>query len=425
MAFQAMIENDPQGCWSGGSTKPVVAWVSNSLPPYRLYSFRRIIQEIPEIEFWSLFTHGPGQSSANLPWKQEYQDDIRPVAFHSGDPVPKGFRLSAARREWRKGKRMIQWMKQHKVRAVIVAGYNDLGRVRVIRWCGRNGIPCFLVADSNILGDRASGLRAVMKRVLLRSLLRNCTGVMPCGSCGKDYFRRYGVSDERMFLVPYESDFSLFQRSASAEIERLCLTHGLAVSRKRLVYGGRLVDVKRVDLLIDAFVALAPNRPNWDLLIIGDGPLRESLRDRIPSEFQGRILWKGFVEEPSVLADLYRCCDVLVLPSDVEPWGIVITEAAAAGLAIVASDVVGAAYDLVQRGVNGILFTAGQSALLLEALLEVTDEFKIERFRGASPQIFRQWRAAADPIQGLRRALTFAEVINTESPGSQSLAVVD
>jgi hypothetical protein len=54
------------------SARPIVAWIANSLPPYRLYSFRRIVNEIPEIEFWSLFTHGPGKSSANLPWKQEY-----------------------------------------------------------------------------------------------------------------------------------------------------------------------------------------------------------------------------------------------------------------------------------------------------------------------------------------------------------------
>jgi len=191
------------------------------------------------------------------------------------------------------------------------------------------------------------------------------------------------------------------------------------------MYGGRLVDVKRVDLLIDAFVSLAPDRPNWDLLIIGDGPLREPLRNRIPIELQGRVIWKGFVEEPTMLADLYRCCDVLVLPSDVEPWGIVITEAAAAGLAIIASDKVGAAYDLVQDGVNGILFPASQSAPLLDALLKVTDDYKIERFRSASPQRFRQWRAMADPIQGVRRALTFAGVIGRESAGSQTRAIGD
>jgi glycosyltransferase involved in cell wall biosynthesis len=390
-----------------------------------LHNFRRIIKEIPEIEFFCFFTHGPSQSWADLPWEQEYPADIRPVVFHFGEPYPDGFRLSDARLEWRKGKRMIQWLKQHQARAVIVGGYNDLARIRVIRWCGRKRIPCFISGDSNKLGDRPSGVWAIAKRLLLNNLLRSCAGVMPCGSVGKDYFRSYGVDDERMFLMPYESDFSLFQPSDRTLTERLCQTNGLAAARRRLVFGGRLVDVKRVDLLIDAFVALAPVRPNWDLLIIGDGPLRESLRNRVPSELQGRVIWKGFIEEPAMLADLYRCCDALVLPSDLEPWGIVITEAVAAGLAVVASDVVGAAYDLVQQGVNGILFPAGQSAPLLEALLEVTDEHKIEQFRDASPQIFRQWRAAVDPVQGLRKALTFAGVIDRESAGSQARAVCD
>jgi glycosyltransferase involved in cell wall biosynthesis len=406
-------------------SRPVVAWIANSLPPYRLYSFRRIVHEIPEVEFWSLFTHGPGKSSANLQWKQDYPSDIRPVVFHAGEPIPQRFLLSTALLEWRKGKRMIQWLKQHQVRAVIVGGYNDLGKIRVIRWCGRKGIPCFISADSNNLGDPPSGFRAAMKRFLLRSLLHSCAGVMPFGSRGKDYFRRYGVTEHQMFLVPCESDFLLFDGTAVARNEHLCQIYGLEASRKRLVYSGRLVDVKRVDLLIDAFVALTASRPNWDLLIIGDGPLRKPLQNRIPAELQSRVQWKGFVEEPALLADLYRCCDALVLPSDVEPWGIVITEAAAAGLAIVASSVVGAAQDLVQHGVNGILFPVGQSAPLLEALFLVTDEHKIDGFRSASPQIFKRWRTAADPIEGLRQALAFAGVIDKQSANLQVRAIDD
>ena len=285
--------------------RPVVAWICNSLPPYRLYSFRRIIREIPEIEFWSLFTHGPGKSNANLPWKQECPADIRPITFHSGEPLARRLSFRTAISEWNKGGRMIRWLKQHHSRAVIVGGYNDLGRLRVIRWCGRHGIPCFLVADSNIYGDRSRGWKAVAKSRLLKGILRNCSAVLVCGSAGVKYFQKYGFDSARIYIAPYESDFELFQRRDAERITQVQQQFGLALGRRRLVYSGRFVPVKRVDLLIAAFVALAARRPDWDLALVGDGPLRGSLQAVfLPSceaAFNGWVLssnlkcWPAFI----------------------------------------------------------------------------------------------------------------------------------
>jgi len=322
MAFQAMIENDPQGWLVGRQHQAGCGLGFQFIATYRLYSFRRIIQEIPEIEFWSLFTHGPGQSSANLRGNKSIRMIFVRSAFHSGDPVPKGFRLSAARREWRKGKRMIQWMKQHKVRAVIVAGYNDLGssasdslvrpqRNSMLSGCrqqhsGRSRVRIAGRNETRAPTQLASQLYGGDALWLLRQKTIFAATAYPTNGCS---------------LVPYESDFSLFQRSASAEIERLCLTHGLAVSRKRLVYGGRLVDVKRVDLLIDAFVALAAESTK-----LGFADYRRRSAARIPAGSHSKRVSRPYSVErirgrTLGAGRLYRCCDVLVLPSDVEPWG--------------------------------------------------------------------------------------------------------
>jgi glycosyltransferase involved in cell wall biosynthesis len=401
---------------SSATQTPTIAWISNSLPPYRLFSFRRLIREIPEIELWSLFTHGPGKSTANLPWKQDYPADIRPVLFHSGEPLARRLNVRTAVSEWNKGGRMIRWLKEHYAQAVIVGGYNDFGRLRVIRWCGRQRIPCFLVADSNIYGDRTRGWKAVLKSRLLKEILQNCTAVLVCGSAGAEYFRKYGLDKARIYIAPYESDFELFKNRDSEKIRQVQQQFGLTPDRRRLVYSGRFVPVKRVDLLIDAFITLAAQRPDWDLVLVGDGPLRESLKARVPSELQSRVQWLGFVEQPEVLASIYHLCDVLVLPSDDEPWGIVVTEAAAAGLAIVASDVVGAAHELVRPGVNGELFPVGDGNRLFNVLSAVTDPDKIDRMREASTQVFQQWRESSDPLPALRRALESANVLGKNLP---------
>src|SRR5262249_48224428 len=69
-------------------------------------------------------------------------------------------------------------------------------------------------------------------------------------------------------------------------------------------------------LVIAAFAAIAARRPEWDLLIIGDGPLRGSLEGSLPADLQRRVTWTGFLDHQATVSALYRSCAVLLLPSD-------------------------------------------------------------------------------------------------------------
>jgi len=227
---------------------------------------------------------------------------------------------------------------------------------------------------------------------------------MPCGTLGQAYFEKYGATPERIFFFPCEPDYTL---GADVEPRRLGLTEG----RRRIVYSGRLVPVKRVDLLIDAFASIADERPDWDLLIIGDGPERKTLEARVPSSLQHRVTWTGFLDKQQTIAALYRQSDLLVLPSDFEPWAVVINEAAASGLAMIASDVVGAAAELVRDGVNGRIFPAGNLVALKDALLDVTQGERIDAMKAASAGVLADWQRRGDPITGLRKALEFSGVL--------------
>jgi glycosyltransferase involved in cell wall biosynthesis len=125
----------------------------------------------------------------------------------------------------------------------------------------------------------------------------------------------------------------------------------------------------------------------------------------VPERLRARVVWTGFLGVQADVTAVYRLSDVLVLPSDFEPWALVVNEAVAAGLAVVASDAVGAALELVQDGVNGYLFPAGDVAVLTDRLLKVTDQANLHRMKAASPQVLADWRAKADPVNGLRAAL--------------------
>jgi glycosyltransferase involved in cell wall biosynthesis len=378
-----------------------IAIIANSQTPYRLHLHQRIARELAGIRLWSIFTH----ETSNAPWSFNAPAEINSVLLGAGESADQQSNVRNSGKEWRRGAGVIRLLMEKNVRAVVMMGYNDLGRLRVMRWCYRNGIPCFMFGDSNVHGDHVTGARALVKRALIQRVSKWCRGFLACGSLGRAYFKRYGVSDDRIFYFPYEPDYELIRTITPQQIEAVRQRFGLDPARRRLVYSGRLVDVKRVDLLIDAFAQIADQRPEWDLLIIGDGPLRQALEQRVATGLTSRINWTGFLDNQEVVSSLYRSCDVLVLPSDFEPWALVINEAAAAGLAIVCSNVVGAAAELVRPGINGQLFSPGSVEQAAVAILEVTESDQIDRMKAQSPKILRDWQKQADPVEGLRAAL--------------------
>jgi glycosyltransferase involved in cell wall biosynthesis len=380
-----------------------IAIVANALTPYRLHFHQRVAREIPQIKLCSIFTH----EVSNANWAFRPTEEINATLFGKGEATAQQAELGRAAHEWKKGGAIIDWLIRHEVRFVLVNGYNDLGRLRIFRWCHRHGVPVAIWSDSNIRGESATGIFAVAKKLLVGRVVNWCEAIMPCGSLGAEYFMKYGASRNQMYYVPVEPDYRLIQGLDTTLIAQVRERFALDPARRRIIYSGRLIREKRVDLLIDAFARIAAERPEWDLLIVGDGPLKAELQKHATPRTQ----WTGFIDDQATIAALYRLSDVLVLPSSFEPWALVINEAAAAGLAIVASDVVGAAVELVRDGVNGYIFRSGDLEDLTGKLRDVTAADRIDALKSGSAKVLQQWRDTADPIQGLRRALAACKVL--------------
>lgn len=157
------------------------------------------------------------------------------------------------------------------------------------------------------------------------------------------------------------------------------------------LFVGRLVPVKGIRTLAEGYRAYRSmvRRP-WPLRVIGDGPLAELL--------QGEgVERQGFVQ-PADLPEAMLGGSCLVLPSDFEPWGVVLHEAASAGMAIICSEACGAGDVLVDDGRNGRVVPTGSAAALAQAMAWVsgtTDEARqamaaesAKRAEYNSPQIW-------------------------------------
>lgn len=394
------------------SPKVKLAIVSNVAAPYRVSQHLRLARELSEeVELWSLilFEHDW------LPWQKELPAEIRPVIFGKGESAHS--KHLHPLRQWFKMGEVIHFLKEKQIDMVITTGANDLGLLRLIRWCHKNSVPNFMFGDSNILGDKAHGVRRYLKQLYMGYAVRNVTGLLPCGIRGKQYFERYGGTRKPCFYMPHEPDYGRSFSISADQCIAVQAKYGLRTDCSYLVYSGRLVSVKGIDTLIDAFAQMAPNRPDWDLLIVGGGQLEEELKARVPAKIANRVVWTGFVSDQIELNALYHCAEVFVLPSRFEPWAVVVCEAAAAGLAILTSDMVGAGTELCREGWNGALFPAGDADTLAEKLLWVTEDAeRLAELRRHSLQVLDDWRRRGDPVQGVRLAMAEVGLLASPAP---------
>jgi glycosyltransferase involved in cell wall biosynthesis len=387
--------------------EPGLAIIANCVTPYRVNLHRLIAAGIPELKLHTLITH----DDADFQWSLQVPKaiNIRYFGFAGDSPLTGTFH--APFHEWRKGGRLIRFLQDNNVRAVICNNYRYLSFLRVIRHCHKRGVPIFVNNDSNIRSERRlSPFEAWIKRRIYSWWMKRVSGVMSMGELGDQFFIKYGANPQRLYRLPYTPDYDAFARPDQDRLQRFRKKYGLCDERKLMLYSGRLSPVKRVDLLIDAFAQLADERPEWGLLIAGDGPLDAELRSRVPERLRLRVIWTGFLEQED-LKSAYHASEVLVLPSDREPWAVVVQEAMAAGLAIVASDSVGAAHELVVDRWNGRIFATGDLAALTQAIADVTRRDATNSIKEKSRAALEEWRRSNEPIEEIRRALTDVGVL--------------
>jgi glycosyltransferase involved in cell wall biosynthesis len=279
-------------------------------------------------------------------------------------------------------------------------------------YCYRANIPFWVNLDSNIRSEpQLSRLQSFIKRTLYHWWLKRASGVLSMGALGDQFFLKYGADPQLIYRVPYWPDFDAFTECDDVALARFQRKFGLNRDRRFMMFSGRLVPEKRVDLLIDAFAAVATERPDWDLLIVGHGPLSDDLHRRVPEALRPRVVWTGFIDgKENALA--FHAADILVLPSDQEPWALVVQEAMAAGLVVVASSIVGAAHELVEDKVSGRIFPAGNLQHLIQAIRDVTDPAAFTRYDQRSQEAIVKYRKSVQPVREIRRALRDAGVLS-------------
>ncbi len=179
--------------------------------------------------------------------------------------------------------------------------------------------------------------------------------VLTVSALARETYLEAGVAAEKVHAVPLGADLSLFRPDGTGEAPREGLT---------FLFAGATIHRKGFDLLLQAFARVAAAVPDARLRVVGPRGDSAHLLDRsagLPIEVAGPTDQRGLAAE-------FRRADCLVLPSRNDSYAMVVTEALAAGLPVIVSEMVGAK-DLVREGRNGWIVPAGDAASLAERML--------------------------------------------------------
>ncbi len=199
-----------------------------------------------------------------------------------------------------------------------------------------------------------------------KKIINSCDFVCATTTSAVDFLRDIGVK-KRIEILPNCLDTEIFRPNIKTNLkEKMRLQ-----DHRLILYVGRLYKDKGVEYLIKAVKTVKNEHPDVKLVIAGAGPERGNLElqvDRL--NLQGSVLFVGSFPHQKI-HELYNVCDVFVLPSLIEPFGMVLIEAMACGKPIIGSRV-GGIVDIVEDGTNGFLAQpkdSHQLAIKIEMLL--------------------------------------------------------
>jgi glycosyltransferase involved in cell wall biosynthesis len=306
--------------------------------------------------------------------------------------------------------------------AVWVHGYSRLANLQTILAASSLGIPILLRAESN-LDDRPRSRKTLLaKRIFFGLLRKRISAALAIGESNAAYWRHYLGSEFPVFPCSYAVDNEFFQREstiAKESREEFRKSLGLDPGRPVILFASKLQTRKRCIDLVDAYLQLATSSPPYRipyLLIVGDGEERAALESRAQEAEPGNIRFLGFRNQTE-LPRFYDLCNVFVLASVDEPWGLVINEVMNAARPVIVTDQVGCHKNLVQNTVNGYVVKARDTQALADSLHAVLADEQTWQTMGAHSLQIVQNYSFEENVGGIRQALHHVVRGFEESPG--------
>ena len=266
------------------------------------------------------------------------------------------------RRSNQSEKTLIQLSKQIKPEIAVVSGWTDRVYLNVSKILKKLGVAVVCGLDNQWHNTSKQKLALILGKC--NFFLNYFSHVWVAGSFQYEYARKIGFSKNKIIYDLYSADLSIFKKKFSNyQILKKKYPH-------RFLFVGRYEHVKGLDILIDAWKKIKNNRKDWELHLIGNGSLKNSLK-----KISG-IKVKDFMQPKKLISEILKA-GCFILPSRKEPWGVIVHEMAASGLPLIVSDVVGSRSTFLIHDHNGFLFKSEDSfslSIFMKKIINMSDK---------------------------------------------------
>lgn len=290
--------------------------------------------------------------------------------------------------------------------ALVIHGHNFGANHLATAMAKLEGIPVLSRGETH-LGLPFTEERLARRNRIMPRYYALLDGFLAIGSRNREFYRAMGVPDDRVFDFPYTVDNERMIAAATLDEEQrkaIRAQYGLRPGVPAVLYASKFMERKHPDDVIEAVSRLRAEGLEVDALMVGSGEMEAKLKEQAARVPGHPIAFPGFINQQE-LPRLFGACDIFALPSEAEPWGLIINEAMCGALPILASDEIGSVADLVVHGENGLLFPAGDVDALTAALRKlVIEPALIESMGKSSLARIKDWNYDRC-VKGLRAAV--------------------
>ena len=280
--------------------------------------------------------------------------------------------------------------------AMICGNYDTLAAWVSFTWCKLLGVQFVLWMESNARDHRRPSRT---KTWLKRFIISKSDAVASPGKATIEYAKMLGGDEKRMSVVRNGFDVEFFARESAKVDARLEKElHGYPAAL--LLFAGRLVRMKGVFVLLEAFRRVSAELSDVGLLIVGHGAEQEAMKALCRNTGLERVYFAG-PQPYERMPYYYALADVMVLPTLSDPHPLCIGEAFACGTPVIVSRVAGACDDLIVQGETGFTVEPGDPADLSNKILQVLRGGQLRIYMGQNCRALIQAHTAECTAQRL------------------------
>jgi glycosyltransferase involved in cell wall biosynthesis len=204
------------------------------------------------------------------------------------------------------------------------------------------------------------------------------------GSLCGEYLQSLGVKPERITYGHMVADVDGIKKSSDLvstdDIESLQSEY--KCSGFTFLYAGRLVKAKGIGEMLESWRVFSKNRSDCTMIVVGDGPERESAEQFCEKYNLDSVKFAGAVDYDSIAA-FYAIADCIVMPTLEDNWSLVVPEAMACGLPVLCSIYNGCYPELIREGKNGWAFDPLDISGFVEVLKNISEQSECRQRMGA------------------------------------------